>query len=182
MRLSPVAFWYLRHGETDWNVQGLSQGRTDIPLNDNGLAQARAAAATLAGRRFAGIVASPLSRAHVTAQIVGAAVGLPVVTDPELQEAEFGTLEGRRMAQAFDDWVAERSTPEGAESFATLRVRAVATLNRLLASPAPLLVVGHGAFFRALRSAMGLPANVRLPNATPILCQPDGVTWRLQPA
>ena len=42
-RLHPVAFWFLRHGETDWNAQNLSQGAVDIPLNETGLAQARLA-------------------------------------------------------------------------------------------------------------------------------------------
>ena len=52
--LHPVAFWFLRHGETDWNAQNLSQGNVDIPLNETGLAQARSAALLLrAGRVFA---------------------------------------------------------------------------------------------------------------------------------
>ena len=62
-RLRPVPFWFLRHGETDWNAQGLSQGSTDIPLNAVVLAQAERAARTLEGiGGIATIVASPLSR------------------------------------------------------------------------------------------------------------------------
>jgi broad specificity phosphatase PhoE len=180
--LSPVAFWYLRHGETDWNAQGLSQGNVDVPLNPNGLRQAHAAAALLRGRGIATIVASPLSRARVTAEIVATAVGVVVQTDDALREVRFGAQEGQPMQQWFDDWIAGRFTPAGAEPFAELRARAVGAINRLLLLPPPLLVVGHGAFFRALRSAMGLPPNVRLPNATPLLCEPDGPTWRLIPA
>lgn len=181
MRLSPVAFWYLRHGETDWNARGLSQGNVDVPLNATGLAQAREAAAVLRGRGIATIVASPLSRARVTAEIAAEALGLPVATDELLREVAFGGQEGQPMQQWFDDWIAGTFTPADAEPFAALRTRAVTTLNRLLVLPAPLLVVGHGAFFRALRSAMGLAPNVRLANAAPLHCEPDGATWRLLP-
>ena len=45
----------------------------------------------------------------------------------------------------------------------------------------PVLVVAHGALFRAIRAAMGLPANIRTPNAVPMLCHP-GAPWTLQPA
>ena len=62
-RVRPVPFWFLRHGETDWNAQGLSQGHTDIPLNAVGLAQAERAARTLEGLGIASVVSSPLSRA-----------------------------------------------------------------------------------------------------------------------
>ena len=74
--LSPIAFWFLRHGETDWNAQGISQGNVDIPLNAVGVAQARAAAEKLRNRGIATIVASPLSRARVTAEFVGEALEL----------------------------------------------------------------------------------------------------------
>jgi broad specificity phosphatase PhoE len=56
-------FLFLRHGQTDWNREGRYQGLRDIPLNETGLAQARAAATALAAQRIDRIVASPLDRA-----------------------------------------------------------------------------------------------------------------------
>src|SRR3954464_13091312 len=85
-RLNPIPFWFLRHGETDWNAQGLSQGNVDIPLNPTGLAQAGSAADLLRGRGISTIVASPLSRARVTAEIAAEALGLPLTIDPDLRE------------------------------------------------------------------------------------------------
>jgi probable phosphoglycerate mutase len=180
--LDKVAFWYLRHGQTDWNAADRCQGRTDIPLNPTGIAQAREAAALLRGRGINAIYASPLQRARVTAEIAGEVLGLPVVTDDALREVNFGAMEGQVMDQRFHDWVARKSTPEGGESFDALQARAVGAVNRLLTAPPPVLIVAHGAFFRALRAAMGIdPAN-RLPNAVPMFCEPplDGTpVWRL---
>ena len=65
--LTRRAFWFLRHGETDWNARNLSQGNTDIPLNEVGRAQAVNAAKLLRTRGIRSIVSSPLSRAHDTA-------------------------------------------------------------------------------------------------------------------
>jgi broad specificity phosphatase PhoE len=176
------AFWFLRHGETDWNAQGLSQGQVDIPLNPTGLAQAHAAAGLLRGRGIVSIVSSPLSRARDTADIVAAALGLGVSLQDDLREVAFGVHEGTPMGGAwFPEWVDGTSTPEGAESFVALRARAVAALTTALAHPAPVLVVAHGALFRALRAEMGLPANVRTPNALPLFCEP-GTPWTLTAA
>ncbi len=183
--LLPIGFWFLRHGETDWNAKDLSQGSVDVPLNETGLAQARAAAARLAGRGIATIVSSPLGRARVTAEIAGAALGLPVAFDEGLREVAFGVQEGQPMGDWYDSWIAGRFTPEGAEDFAVLRARAIAAVNRALALPAPVLVVAHGALFRALRSAMGLPPNIRTPNAVPLWCRPPagpGEPWDIEPA
>jgi len=185
MRLTPQAFWYLRHGETDWNAQNLAQGRTEVPLNAVGRAQADAAAALLRGRGIRTIVASTLGRARETAEIAAAAIGLPVHFDPALQEVSFGDHEAKPMLAAwFDDWVAERYTPAGGESFAELRDRAVGAVNRALLLDAPVLIVAHGAVFRALRSAMGLEPGVRLANGTPFFCQPPSGhgPWSLLPA
>ena len=68
-KLHPVAFWFLRHGETDWNARGWSQGNVDIPLNETGLAQARSAALLLRGKGIRSVISSPLSRAKVTAEL-----------------------------------------------------------------------------------------------------------------
>ncbi|MGH7210640.1 MAG: histidine phosphatase family protein, partial [Acetobacteraceae bacterium] len=157
----------------------------DIPLNPTGLAQARSAAVLLANRGIHSIVSSPLSRARVTADIAAEALGLPVATDDGLREVAFGVQEGQPMTEWFATWVAGEWNPDGAETFAALRARAVAAVNRATALPAAVLVVGHGALFRALRSAMGLEPNVRTANAVPFWCDPprtDATAWDLVPA
>src|SRR3954468_23162772 len=171
--LNPIGFLFLRHGETDWNAQGLSQGSTDIPLNSVGLAQARRAAETLKGiGPIASIVASPLVRARVTAEFAAEALGRPLHLDPGLQEVAFGEQEGQPMGDWYDDWIAGSYTPAGAETFAGLYERAVAAVNRATALPGPVLIVAHGALMRALRLAFGHEPNVRTPNALPIWCAP----------
>ncbi len=182
--LEPVPFWFLRHGETDWNAQGISQGNVDIPLNATGIAQARAAAEKLRNRGIATIVASTLSRARVTAEFVGEALELPVALDPDLREVSFGVQEGQAMSGWFADWVSGAFTPEGAETFAALRQRAVAAVNRATVQPPAVLVVAHGALFRALRAAMGIEPNMRTQNAVPMFCEPPGpggTAWSLNP-
>ncbi len=180
--LSGPAFWFLRHGETDWNAQGLSQGNVDIPLNATGIAQAHAAAGLLVGRGIASIVSSPLSRARDTAETVAAALGLGVSVQDDLREVSFGVHEGTPMADLwFGEWVAGTSTPEGAETFVGLRARSQGAIIAARAHKAPVLVVAHGALFRALRADMGLPPNVRTPNALPLFCEP-GTPWTLTAA
>lgn len=183
--LSPVPFWFLRHGETDWNAQNLSQGSVDIPLNAAGLAQAHSAAALLQNRGIRTIVASPLGRAHVTAEIAAAALGLPFSTEETLREVAFGVMEGQPMlADWFTQWVAGEYTPDGAESFPDLTHRSIGAINLCTVHPAAVLVVAHGALFRGIRAAMGLEPNFRTPNAVPILCTPPapgGTVWTLNP-
>jgi len=182
--LAPIPFWYLRHGETDWNAQNLSQGNVDIPLNENGIAQAHAAAAKLGGRGITTIISSPLARARVTAEIAANALGLPVRLDADLREVAFGVQEGQPMGDWYEDWVTDQFTPEGAESFLALRIRAAAALARAQGQPPAVLVVAHGALFRAVRKLMGLKPNVRTQNAQPLYCTPPANGqggWNLEP-
>ena len=179
--LTRTAFWFLRHGQTDWNRENLAQGSVDVPLNALGLAQADQAAALLTGRGIASIVSSPLIRARATADIVAARLGLPVRIEPLLHEAAFGAMERQPMpAQWFTDWIAGVATPEGAEPFADVIARATEAVNRALTQPAPVLVIAHGALFRGLRAAMGLRADERLMNAIPQWCEP-GEPWKARP-
>jgi probable phosphoglycerate mutase len=176
--LTPRPFWFLRHGETDWNARGLSQGRTDAPLNDAGRAQAHEAARLLHGRGIGRILSSTLDRAVETARIVADALHLPFTTDPDLREASFGVQEGLPMGGWYDDWVAGDYTPEGGEAFADLRVRVRTAVDRATAAPGLALIVAHGAMFRAARAEMGLSALVRTENGVPLFCQP-GAPWTL---
>jgi broad specificity phosphatase PhoE len=192
--LAESPFWYLRHGETDWNARGLSQGRTDVPLNATGEAQALAAGQRLANHWRDGvapitrIVSSPLDRALRTAHAVRDAVQaesgvlLPLSTDDGLMEVCFGVKEGHPMGDWYEPWIEGEYLPEGCEPFDELRSRATAAVNRAIDGGEGLaLVVAHGALFRALRSAMGLPVNVRLANAVPLYLAPGEEGWNLTP-
>lgn len=182
LAIARLPFWYLRHGETDWNRQGLSQGNIDIPLNELGLAQAREAAVRLRNRGICSIVASPLSRARVTAEIVAEALGLEVTIEPELREVSWGIHEGQPLAEWFNGWIEGHTVPEGAESFAELRRRSISGLNRAVSQPPAVLVVAHGGVFRAIRSVMKLEISGRTRNCVPMWCEPPRLSdgeWAL---
>ena len=83
-----------RHGETDWNAERRWQGHADVPLNERGLEQARTLAEELSAEPVDAIYTSDLSRARVTAEIVGERLGVPVVVDPDLREIDVGSREG----------------------------------------------------------------------------------------
>ena len=93
------SFFCMRHGVTDWNRQGLFQGRTDNALNDDGIAQAHAAAERLQAVSVGHVVSSPLLRALKTAEIVAAASSRNVTIDHGLIELDFGSFEGKPVRE-----------------------------------------------------------------------------------
>jgi broad specificity phosphatase PhoE len=143
----------VRHGETDWNAERRVQGHTDRPLNEAGIAQARALAEQLAAEAIDAIYSSDLARAQETAEVVGAVRGLPVETLPELRERDFGTWEGLTDEEIFERFPEARSGPWGdAESRDELGARILGACKRI-ASQHPggsVLVVTHGGPVRAM--------------------------------
>lgn len=90
-----LKIYFVRHGETDWNIEGRLQGLTEVALNAKGLLQARLLAERLAEESdFVALYASPLRRAYVTGEIIGAQVGLTPRADARLSERNLGSLEG----------------------------------------------------------------------------------------
>ncbi|HEY8100042.1 MAG TPA: histidine phosphatase family protein [Burkholderiaceae bacterium] len=84
-----------RHGETDWNRDGILQGWFDVPINELGRQQAHELAATFTDANFAAVWSSPLVRACETAEIVSAALQLPPPFSHEgLKERNFGAIQG----------------------------------------------------------------------------------------
>src|ERR1700749_4512270 len=84
-----------RHGETDWNVEERFQGHIDVPLNENGRAQARGLVEKLAPMGLQVILSSDLSRALETARIAARGLGgIAVEIDPRLREAHLGGAQG----------------------------------------------------------------------------------------
>ncbi len=182
MELPETPFWFLRHGETDYNAKGLSQGALDISLNENGRAQARAAAPILKGQGIVHILSSPMIRTRETTEIVNETLNLPVTFEPELREVIFGGMEGKPLSPWFADWMEGRFTPEGAESFPALTARIRQVLGRILRLPGPVLIVAHGGVFRAVRDILGLSREGLTPNAQPLFCEPMAQGWRVSPA
>src|SRR4051812_18769460 len=88
------SFLCLRHGATDWNREGRFQGRTDNPLNDDGIAQAHAAAEKLRAVALGHVVSSPLLRAVQTAEVIANLASKTVTLDQGLIELDFGSFEG----------------------------------------------------------------------------------------
>lgn len=149
----------VRHGQTDWNLAKRIQGTTDIPLNDTGRADARAAAALLADGGHHAVYASPLARARETAQIIAAELGLiePMLV-PDMREREFGEGEGLLVADylaTYGDWLAPvpgAETLEQVADRALLALDAIARDARRRSAPLAesIVVVTHGGVIRSL--------------------------------
>jgi uncharacterized phosphatase len=153
--------YLVRHGETDWNKSRRIQGSTDIPLNDTGRAQAATAGKLLARRQWHAIVASPLSRAFETAQIIAAEVGLPSPTqNATLVERRYGEAEGLDYRQVDALYPQDVDVP-GRESRDEVMERVVPALLRISAEhPGEnVIVVSHGGVIRAVLAAID-PDNV----------------------
>ena len=151
----------LRHGQTDWNIDLRLQGSTDIPLNDTGRDQARLAASSLNREDWDVILASPLSRAKDTADIVALELGMNVVVVPELIERSFGVAEGLDHA-SWRKLYESHVVIEGLESLEDLRTRTVQLLDLIANeySGKRVLAVSHGAF---IRKVLNIVTNGALP-------------------
>lgn len=167
--------YYVRHGLTDWNIEGRLQGGHDIPLNDRGRAQAAQCAGILSdlfardGRAAVDLhyVSSPLARASETMDIVRKGLGLPpggYAHEPRLKEIAFGEWEGltyldvlKRDRHVVDQREASkwRFRPPGGETYEEVARRVgewYATLDR------DTVVTAHGGTARALVGHLGIAA------------------------
>jgi probable phosphoglycerate mutase len=138
----------VRHGRTRWNVEGRRLGRTDVPLDDVGVAQAQALCRTLQDEPIDHIFASPLCRARETALPLAEQRSLVVHMDDDLLEFDYGELCGSRRGDVKlklgRDFVHTRVA--GGESLADAWARAARFARRIapaLSSGVRLLVVGH---------------------------------------
>jgi len=156
------SFHCLRHGVTDWNRQGRFQGRTDIPLNDEGIAQAHAAARRLRNLRLDQVVASPLVRAAETAKIVAASSATPLAIDDGLIECDFGSLEGRSIADVMREHgltameQLANILPRDGEPWPSVSARSLRCVSHWLDSrpQATVLFVCHDAVMQAMSEVL----------------------------
>lgn len=159
-----IVLW--RHGRTAWNLENRFQGKTDIPLDEVGLAQAERAARLLAALEPTAIVASPLRRASATAQALADRTGLPLSHDPDLVERDGGEWEGLTGAEIRARYPAEHAIwqPPGGETGAEVAKRVGGALERAaerLEDGGLVVVASHGAALRlGMCHLLGLPEEL----------------------
>jgi phosphoserine phosphatase len=153
---SAIRILLIRHGETEFNKIHRFQGRVNVPLNQEGIDQARALGRALKNERLAAIYSSPLTRAVETARLVKCFhPSTPFFEEPGLIEmdlGEFDGMEGQRWAECYPDfrsrWLEAPATLRmpGGESLQDVLNRVVETLDRITLNYSPkstLLISSH---------------------------------------
>ena len=158
----------IRHGETDWNRDQVFRGRIDVALNDVGITQARAVQESLQQRKIDGVYSSPLSRAFVTAEIVGEKRDVRVQVEEGFTDIDFGAWQGlshQQVKEEYNDlYEAWRSQPQevtfpGGESLQEVQRRSVGALEKVIKSNPgkTLALVSHRVVLKVLLcSILGL--------------------------
>lgn len=177
--------YFVRHGLTDWNeyvdetgkINPKCQGRTNIPLNKNGIAQAKALKEQLSGIKFDKVFCSPLDRTKQTCEIIlGSLDG--VVIENRLIERDFGEFEGLTRTQfKFVEFCSDKTkTYERAESITDVENRVFELLNELKQNPNEnVLLVSHGGVGCVFASYFdGVPedgdySKLIIPNGKPLI-------------
>ncbi len=155
----------VRHGETQWALEGRHTGRTDVPLTERGRRQAELLAGLLWGRQFAKVLMSPLQRARETCKLAG--LGDVAEVRDDLAEWDYGAYEGRTTPEI----VAERpgwslwdgGVPAG-ETVEDVGRRVDRVIAEVRATPGDVAIVAHGHVLRILAARwLGLaPRDGRL--------------------
>ena len=143
--------YLLRHGETEWSLNGRHTGVTDVPLTENGRTAARRLEPILAKETFALVLTSPLSRARETCDLAG--LGKHANVEPDLIEWNYGEYEGLKTEQirlTRPDWSVFRYGCPGGETPDQIGARADRVLTKVRASEGDVALFAHGHILRVL--------------------------------
>lgn len=145
-----IKITFVRHGQTDWNLEGKLQGVTDIPLNSRGIDEAKSLKNRIKNE-YKEIISSPLKRAYKTATIINEKLKLPINTEPLLVERDFGELVGK--PKSYDNIMANSCDINGLESMESVRSRILTFLQTIVnRGRGHYLVVAHGGVIVTLLS------------------------------
>jgi broad specificity phosphatase PhoE len=150
-------FYFVRHGETDANNQGLMCGRLwNIELNKTGIAHAKEAGELLARESSLGAIwASSMIRARQTAEILNERLGLPITFYEDLEEWNVGEWDRIRWADIKAEFLGA-GEPPGGESRKEFRDRVERVLTRCIQSPEVIVLVSHGGVWFVIQQILGI--------------------------
>lgn len=151
--------YLLRHGETNWNLEGRMQGQRDVMMNEKGISQIREAGESLAvqNAEIDVIISSPLTRARRSAEIVADRLGYPlteILTEPLFAERSFGDAEGMIYREVENELRENRFA--NVESVEALYERAGKAFQKTIQGHEEknILIVAHGGILKALLAAV----------------------------
>nr|WP_249305893.1 histidine phosphatase family protein [Lederbergia citrea] len=144
----------IRHGETDWNALGKIQGKTDIPLNKNGIQQAQECREFLKDSKWDVIITSPLKRAKQTAEIINEGLNVPLIEMDNFSERYFGDAEGMTLEERLSAYP-DKKYPNQEDRLA-LNKRVMAGLNKINDKyrNSKVLLVAHGAVINSILATL----------------------------
>jgi broad specificity phosphatase PhoE len=143
--------YLLRHGETEWSLNGQHTGVTDIPLTENGRRAARLLKPILAKVTFALVLTSPLQRARETCELAG--LGQLANVEPDLIEWNYGEYEGLKTEHirlTRPDWSIFRNGSPSGETPEQVGARADRVIARVRAAEGNGALFAHGHILRVL--------------------------------
>jgi probable phosphoglycerate mutase len=151
----------IRHGETQWSLNGRHTGTTDIPLTDNGRRLATLLRPALSGHTFALVLVSPLHRARETCELAG--VAARAIVEPDLVEWDYGQYEGltpEEIDRQAPGWLIFRDGCPGGEAPKQVGARADRVIARVRAVEGDVALFAHGHVLRVLVARwLGLPSG-----------------------
>lgn len=150
-----MKFYLMRHGQTDWNLEGRLQGHKNIPMNSNGVKQITEVAERLQAMDFHVdvIISSPLDRAKESARIVAEKIGFDgsIIYDEDFVECSFGLAEGL----VYNREINLDDEKYGAESVEAVCKRAKTAIDKYMSyDDKSILIVAHGAILAAVKHAL----------------------------
>lgn len=159
-----MRLYLIRHGQTNWNLERKLQGRTDIPLNENGRRVAELTREGLKDVPFDLAFTSPLSRAKETAEIILKERNIPIIEEPRIVEVNFGGYEGGDFRMDDENLQNFFKKPEcyhpynGSEALEDVLMREQAFLDELFQNPdyqdKTILISTHGAALSGLMTVI----------------------------
>ena len=164
-----MKFFYVRHGQTDWNLARKMQGgQTERPLNETGIQQAEETRKILEGKEFDIVIVSPMKRAIQTAEIILDNKNKPIITEERLRERKLGELEGNPVTEQCEEEIWDcklNKSYKNGESVLEFEKRVLEFIEEAKEKykDKTVLIVAHGGVAKVFKKYLyGVPKNNNL--------------------
>lgn len=173
-----MKLYYVRHGQTDWNVARKMQGgASEKELNETGIEQAKEAQKLLKDKKYDIVISSPMNRAIKTAEIINEGRNIEIITDERIRERKLGELEGHQVTPETEKeiWDYNKNIDiKGGENLHQFEKRILDFINEIKEkySDKTVLVVAHGGVAKVLKAYLyGMPNDNNLSSISMENCE-----------